>query len=62
MTRCPRRCSTTDVNLMLMAFGHYRSGFLPDAGGWAEQAYLYTEAMRFIDGLVKTHERQEYDG
>jgi len=48
--------------MMLMAFGHYRSGFLPAVGGWADQPFIYTEAMRFIDALVKSHESQEYDG
>lgn len=62
MTRCPRRCSTSEVGLMLMAFSHYKAGFLPEAGGWGDQAFTYTESMRFIDTLVRTHERQESDG
>jgi len=47
---------------MLMAFGHYKNGFLPGSGGWMDQTYTYTEAMRFIDQVVKHHEKQELDG
>ena len=47
---------------MLMAFGHYKNGFLPNAGGWLDQPYTYTEAMRFVDQCVKRCEKQGLDG
>lgn len=45
-----------------MAYGHYRNGFLMEPGGWASQPYGYTEAMRFVESLVKTHEKADLDG
>jgi hypothetical protein len=47
--------------MMLTAFGHYRHGFLPDAGGWGDQAATYTEAMRFLDNCVARCERAKMD-
>ena len=47
---------------MLMAYSHYKNGFMPNAGGWMDQAYTYTEAMRFIEQRVKGCEKKEFDG
>ena len=48
--------------MMLAAYGHYKRGFLPEPGGWADQASTYAEAMRFIDNCAARCEKDALDG
>ena len=47
------------MNLMLSAYGHYRSGFLPVDGGMLDQSATFVDAMSFIAAVVNQHEEIE---
>lgn len=37
----------------IKAFGHYKNGLLPNAGGWLEQPAEYIEAMEIIENVIE---------
>ena len=61
LDRCPNYHRSAEVDLMLSAYGHYRSGFLPLAGGMFDQSGVYVDAMSFIAAVVNQHEEIEMD-
>ncbi len=61
LTRCPNYHDGPEVHAMLKAFGHYRSGFLPVAGGTQDQSATFVDSMSFIQAVVSQHEEIEMD-
>jgi hypothetical protein len=46
---------------MLMAYSHYKAGFLWNAGSMGDQPNTYAEAMRFIAGRVSACEQTQLE-
>lgn len=51
---CPRRVVTDESRRWIALFQHYRAGHLMMAGGVFDQPARYMEAMRVIDGAVRS--------
>ena len=47
--RCPSRCLTADVRLVLRAFWFKRDQILPVSGGWLDQTEAFLAACRVLD-------------
>jgi hypothetical protein len=45
---CPLPMVTSESNALVRAYGHYRKGYLPYAGGMQDQPLLYVRAMEFL--------------
>ena len=54
--RCPNYHLTPEVSMMIRAFGHFKSGFLPVAGGMQDQSATFVDAMGFLGSVVSHHE------
>lgn len=58
--RCPLFYITPEVREFLSYYGHYREGFLPEAGGVTDQAATFLDAVRFLSAeIAKIHERRQ---
>lgn len=58
---CPHRFITDRTRHYLDAFGHYRAGFLEQAGGIMDQAEEYLTAMRIIGNVFAEMEVKDPD-
>ena len=59
VTRCPLKIVTSQSVEYMTAYHEYARGFLPNAGGWIDQPYKVTEAIRFIEEKFNAHEAQK---
>jgi len=53
VNRCPMRMITGKTMAYIEAYHAYRSGFLPNPGGWLDQPIKFLEAMRVIEGAME---------
>lgn len=58
VTRCPASVPE-EVWAVHEAYAHYRSGFLPVAGGVMDQSMGFMAAVRMLDRLYARHEEIE---
>ena len=59
LTWCPRKYTGGLTMLILGAYREYKSGFLPNPGGWLDQPMKFTGAMAVIDTAIARMEEQE---
>ena len=57
--RCPKSTITTETWLWIRAYNFYKSGILPNAGGWLDQTDKFNEVMLFIDNEIRKHEKEQ---
>lgn len=50
--RCPLHYLTPPLLHFISAYGHYRSGFLPEPGGSADQSATFLEAVGVFAGEI----------
>ena len=60
--RCPKQYVTEDVGLWLTAYQMFKSGFLPNKGGWLSQTQKFIEVILFIDIQMKRYETEAANG
>jgi len=60
--RCPASFMTGAVEAYLHAYGYYKSGFLPEGGGWLDQPVKVGSAIMIIDRLMQTFEKEKNHG
>jgi hypothetical protein len=57
--RCPYFYLTDEIWEFLSFYGHYKQGFLPDAGGIGDQSWTFITACSVLTGqLAKLEERK----
>ena len=42
-----------------MAYKMFKNGFLPNSGGWLQQANKFNEVMQFIDNELELHKKEQ---
>lgn len=49
---------TDEVAAVIGAYAHYEKGFLPEPGGWLDQAWTYCESMKFLSQRINHHQEK----
>lgn len=53
INKCPMKYAGEKEFGFIKAYGHYKNGLLPNAGGWLEQPADFVEAMEIIENVVE---------
>jgi len=59
LNKCFVKVITMESRLYMEAYGHYKNGFLPNGGGWANESIKLCEMINLID--AKVNEFQELE-
>lgn len=49
---CPNKYKTGAITEYVLAYFHYRNGFLPNEGGWMDQPMKFGAIVAMIDRLM----------
>lgn len=53
---------TTETNLYIKFYGHYKNGWLPAEGGLLDQTARFLSAMAIIESVVSEQKKHDSHG
>ena len=56
--RCPKSNIDQDAYTWIRAYNLYKSGVMPNAGGWLDQTDKFISIMLFIDSKIESYKRE----
>lgn len=57
--RCPVKIVDQSVYELIQAYNFYKSGYLPNTGGWLDQSCKFIGSVQFIENEIRVMRKEQ---